>query len=112
MAGADPRSIAHSRFWTLFPFLAALAFCVILWGVDYPWFWWLVSPPAAFFVGVAIRRNRGMAKARRLAMADPLAFMHLWDEGALSLTVQDTVCMSPNDDYQKFVAQYFLWNSN
>ena len=115
MAGADPRSIAFSKFWTMFPFLAAAAYAAILWHLDYSWLWWLVTLPVAFTVGVIVRRNRGMARASRLAKADPYAFMRLWDEGALSLRISGAeygdrreTCISPDGDYKKFMAWHFL----
>ena len=70
----------------------------------------------AFLLGVVIRRNRGMAKASRLARTSPSAFSILWGEGALSLKVAaapgsvetETNCGSPEGDYRQFVAQHFL----
>ena len=114
MAGAAPSSVAYSKSWTLFPFVAAAGYCVILWHFDYSWWWLVIGAPVAFLVGVLIRRNRGMAKASRLARADPYAFDRLWTEGALSLKLTESdpldhegECVSP-DDYRKFIARHFL----
>ena len=120
MAGASPQSIAFSRFWTTFPLLVATAYIAVP-AVSYivvpelarsgpPWWGFVVFAPVTFVAGVWIRRNRGMAKARRLASVDPLMFDRLWDEGALSLRLAGSahVCMSPSDNYRWFVARNFL----
>lgn len=87
MAGTDSHSVAFSAFWTLFAFLTL----------------------PVFFISVPIRRNRGRVRARQLAEISPDAFQTLWEEGALSLKVPSgEVCMSPQDDYRKFMAHHFL----
>ncbi len=115
MAGASPRSIAFSRFWTTFPLLVTTAYIVVPAGSYIavpelaqsgpPWWGFIVFAPVTFVVAVLIRRNRSMSKARRLASADPLMFDRLWDEGALSLRLagSEHVCMSPGGDYRLFV---------
>ena len=57
MAGAEPGSIAFSRFWTLFPFMAVAGYIGIPWYLDSDLFWgirhicarrvrhWCSSPP-------------------------------------------------------------------
>lgn len=111
MAGAHQKSIAFSQFWTMFPFLAVGAYIGIPWYLDSPRFWWyVIFSPVALIIGIIIRKKRGMAKASKLAKSDPYAFMRLWDEGALSLKLPNTDddCVSPQDDYQQFVARNFL----
>ena len=105
MAGADRRSIAFSKFWTSFPFLAVVSCVGIPWHLESELFWgYVIFSPAIFVVGVLVRRNRGMAKARELAMGCPMGFMYLWDEGARSLrdTHTDEICLSLRDDYCAF----------
>ena len=116
MAGTEPGSIAFSRFWTFFPFMAVAGYIGIPWYLDSDLFWgYVIFAPVAFGIGVVVRRNRGMAKARRLARHSPEAFLRLWDEGALSLASpasefgeQEAVCMSPQDDFKEFMARRFL----
>ena len=116
MAGAEPGSIAFSRFLTLFPFMAVAGYICIPWYLDSDLFWgYVIFSPVAFGIGVVVRRNRGMAKARRLVKPSPEAFLTLWDEGALSLALpasefdeQEAVCMSPQDDFKEFMARHFL----
>ena len=113
MAGAQPSSVAFSRFWTAFVFLAPGTYIAVPWYFDFALFWgYVIFSPGVLILGVLIRRNRGRAKARSLAMSDSLAFAHLWDEGALSLKSPDRaeVCMSPQDDYRQFMSQNFLLN--
>ena len=114
MAGAQPSSVAFSMFWTAVPFLATGAYIAVPWHFDSRWFWgYVIFSPVVFGLGVLIRRNRGMANARSLAMSDSLGFARLWDEGALSLKAPDRadVCMSPQDDYRQFISQNFLLNT-
>ena len=116
MAGTNPGSIAYSRFWTLSPFMAAVGYIGIPWFLDSDLTWkYVIFAPVVFILGVVVRRNRGMAKARRLARHSPEAFLRLWDEGALSLALpasefgeQEAVCMSPQDDFREFMARRFL----
>ena len=117
MAGATPGSIAFSRFWTMFPFLAAAASLAVLWLLDVGSYWiYVVLGIAAFFVGVVIRRSKGKQKAWDLAVSDAFAFDRLWSEGALSLKmaivppslVGADTCVSPDGDYRQFMAQNFL----
>ena len=111
MSGTEPQSIAFSKFWTTMPVLAVL-FCIASpWLIQTAYAWGLfIIAPGVFVVGVLIRRDRGMARARRLAVTDPLAFAQLWDEGALSLrlTGSEECCVSPNGDYRLFIFQNFL----
>ena len=111
MAGANTTSIAFSQFWTLFPFLSVVAYIATPWYFGSSLFWgYVVFSPVVLIVGVIIRKKRGMAKASRLAMSDPCAFMRLWDEGALSLKLpgDGEGCVSPHDDYRQFVSRKFL----
>ena len=116
MAGANSGSIAFSRFWTLFPFVVVAGYIGVPWYLDSDLWWgYIIFSPVAFILGVVVRRNRGMAKARRLAKSSPQAFLSLWDEGALPLRVsssespdQEIVCRSPEGDYKKFMARHFL----
>ncbi|MDE0173446.1 MAG: hypothetical protein OYH76_18720 [Defluviicoccus sp.] len=111
MAGADPHSIASSRFWTLFPYLFTIGYAGTLWAFAYPWWWYILGVPITWFFAVFIRQKKGMQKARRLAMSDSLAFDLLWDEGALTLRIPGSevpTCMSPTGDYRQFMVQHFL----
>ena len=74
MAGASPSSIAFSKFWTSFPLLLTAAYLGVLWHLNYPWWWFVLGTPAALLLGVVVRRNRGMARASRLARTSPMAF--------------------------------------
>ena len=120
MAGANPQSIAFSKFWTTFPLLVTIVYIAVPTGSyiavpemaqsSPPWWGFVVFAPVTFVAAVWLRRNRGMAKARRLASIDPFAFDRLWDEGALSLRLAGSVhvCMSPRGDYRRFIWRHFL----
>ena len=114
-AGADPNSVAFSKFWTLFPFYAAAGSIGIVWRLNGPWWWYLIGAICAFFCGSAIAFILGKRRARRLAMGKPLAFDSLWTEGVLALKLPESdpldeegICVSPDDDYREFVARHFL----
>ena len=118
MAGVSSGSIAFSGFWTSFPFIVTAAYVGMLWVLQYPWLWWVLGSLVVFGLGVVIRRNRGMAKARQLAESNALSFMTLWGEGALSLHIlasdrhsDGVYCQSPSGDYKKFIAHHFLLSS-
>ena len=108
--GAETGSITFSRFWTLFSFYAAAGSLGILWRLDAAWWGYATGVPAVFIIGSIIGFTLGRARARRLAQKNPLAFMKLWDEGALYLCVPDTgvICMSPSGDYKSFMERHFL----
>ena len=59
MAGADQRSIAFSKFWTSFPFLAVVSCVGIPWHLESELFWgYVIFSPAIFVVGVCIFRPK------------------------------------------------------
>lgn len=107
---SNPKSIAFSRFWTLFSFCAAAGTLGIMWQLDGPWWAYLAGPAAAFLAGSIIGFIRGGSRVRKLATTDSLAFDTLWSEGALSLKLpsQEAYCISPSGDYRAFIAHYFL----
>ena len=114
-AGADPNSVAFSKFWTLFSFYAAAGSIGVVWRLDGPWWWFVIATLGAYFSGSVIAFILGKRRAKRLAMSDPLAFDSLWAEGILALKLsrsdilsQESVCVSPDDDYKKFMARHFL----
>ena len=100
--------------------MAAVGYIGIPWFLDSDLTWgYVIFAPVAFILGVVVRRNRGMAKASRLAKTSPDAFLTLWDEGALSLKLSaseshetESVCRSPEGDYKKFVARHFLFSDS
>lgn len=110
MAGADPGSLAFSRFWTSFPYLFTAGYAGALWLLAGPWWGFVLGVPAAWFFAVYVRQKREMRKTRRLAMSCPVSFDQLWDEGALSLRLPhgDAVCLSPHGDYRGFMVEHFL----
>ena len=111
MVGVSPASIVHSKFLLHSPWLFAVVCVAVPWYLKPGWFWvGLLGAPFVFFASIEIAKRVLMARARRTAKLSPLAFMKLWDEGALSLKLphKDTECISPQGDYRSFMVQHFI----
>ena len=110
---SNSKSVAFSRFWTLFAFFASAAGLGIAWRLGGPWWWYVAIPVASFLAASVMGFMRGGARVRKLATSDPYTFETLWGEGALGLELpnQEAYCVSPDADYRAFIAQHFLRRS-
>ena len=107
---SNSKSVAFSKFWTLFAFYASAAGLGTAWQLGGPWWWYVAIPVASFLAGSVMGFMRGGTRVRKLATSDPYMFDALWGEGALGLKLlTGKTCSSlTGENYRAFVAQHFL----